>query len=142
MSSWGSHRGPADMIGHCEMQPFRKRTRAEKIGKTDLLRGTKLRYRAVEHVEVVEEIDGWNDGRSCPLILAEASPEPNSPWTASHSLRSSPSGSFTARRRFPEPFGKSACGVEHRTFGNALGSLRRISLAGIAWYPRVHLCVA
>jgi len=54
------------MIGHCEMQPFRERTRAEKMGKTDILRGTKLRHRAVEHVEVVEEIDGWNDGRSCP----------------------------------------------------------------------------
>lgn len=31
----------------------------------------------------------------------------NSPCTASHSLRSSPSGSFTARRRFPEPLRRS-----------------------------------
>ena len=27
----------------------------------------------------------------------------HAPWTASHSFRSSPSGSCTARRRFPEP---------------------------------------
>jgi len=31
---------------------------SEKRGKTDLLRSAKLRHCAVEHVKVVEEIDG------------------------------------------------------------------------------------
>jgi hypothetical protein len=46
------------MIGHCEMQRFRERTGAEKTERTDLLRSTELRHCPVEHVEVVEEIDG------------------------------------------------------------------------------------
>ena len=131
------------MIGHCDARPFRKRTRAEKKGKTDLLRGTKFCHCAVEHVEMVEEVDGWNDRKSFAIHGGEeAAGEPSLPWTASHSFRSSPSGSFTARRRFPEPLEKSVCGVKHRAFGSVLGLPRRISLAGIAWYPQVHLCVA
>jgi hypothetical protein len=80
---------------------FRDSESAEIQGKTDLLRGAKLRHRAVEHVEVVEEIDGWEDGD--PIEGEEKLGQNNSPCTASHSLRSSPSGSFTARRRLPEP---------------------------------------
>jgi hypothetical protein len=34
---------------------------SEKRGKTDLLRSAKFRHCAVEHVKVVEEIDGQED---------------------------------------------------------------------------------
>ena len=73
-----------------------------RVGSTNLLRGAELCHCTVEHVEVVEEIDGYGDDRSLDWTYFNPSLN-DSPWTASHSLRSSPSGSFTARRRFPEP---------------------------------------
>jgi hypothetical protein len=49
------------MIGHCGEARhliYSDPGVAEKRGKTDLLRSAKLRHGAVEHVEMVEEIDG------------------------------------------------------------------------------------
>lgn len=51
------------MIGHCGEARHLFRSRGcRKEGKTDLLRSAKLRHGTVEHVEMVEEIDGWDDG--------------------------------------------------------------------------------
>jgi len=65
------------------------------------LRGTKLGDSPVKHVQVIEEIDGYQMkmGKRCEIRY-----EGYSPCTANHSFVSSPSGSWTANRRFPEPY--------------------------------------
>lgn len=69
--TWKAHRGPADIIGHCEMRIFRKEKKKNSADKdTDLMRGAKLRHCAVEHVEVVEEIDGLERRSPCWRRLA------------------------------------------------------------------------
>ena len=73
------------------------------------LGGAELGDGAVEEVDLVIEVDDC----SRALMLAPSTPSPGLisdfvPLTASHSLRSSPSGSLTALRRLPLPSVASA----------------------------------
>jgi hypothetical protein len=114
-----AHRGPADIIGHYDgCHPWHENG---EDATANLLRGAKFCHCAVEHVEVVEEIDGCNDDHPFGVCQPRLN---NSPWTASHSLRSSPSGSFTARRRFPEP-----CWMSISQIGSGVGSLTSVASA-------------
>jgi hypothetical protein len=67
------------------------------------LRGAEFGDAAVEEVDLVVEVDDWG-----VLNLVGRVWDLSSPLTASHSFRSSPSGSFTAFLRLPLPSVASA----------------------------------
>lgn len=83
---------------------------------TAILR-TKFCYRTIQHIDLIEKIHGYTekerkrDGEyGFDLHLGDAMTTTEySLLTATHSLRSSPSGSATAFRRLPEPNVAAAC---------------------------------
>jgi hypothetical protein len=84
-AQWYSYFGPADMMGQ-------------------LSSVQKLSDGAVEHVDLVEEV------HSCKKNVYKLRAKLGDVLlTATHSLRSSPSGSITASRKLPEPKVAAAC---------------------------------
>lgn len=70
--------------------------------------GAKFRNCAVQHVNLIEKIHSYK-GQNDSVKSGENSDSKYLLFTATHSLRSSPSGSCTALRRLPDPNVAAAC---------------------------------